>query len=155
MLNIKLATDPEAVQGVQTLWKEYWSELGLPGGFQNFEEELRTLPGKYAAPRGALAIAYIDGLEAGAVALRPLDRNSCELKHLYVRPRFRRRGTGRRLMEWIIEHARVLGFRTVHGDTLPTMTQAMEMYHDLGFHIVDHPYSNDPTPGAIYLELRF
>ena len=30
---------------------------------------------------------------------------------------------------------------------------AMQMYDQLGFHVMDHPYSEDPTPGAIYLEL--
>ena len=154
MLTIKVANDVETVRTVQTLWEEYWKGLGLPREFQGFAEELRTLPGKYAAPTGALAIAYVDGFPAGTVALRPLGMDACEVKRLYVRPRFRRRGVGRGLMAWIIEQARLLGYRTVHGDTLPTMSDAMQMYREIGFHVMDHPYSNNPTPGAIYLELR-
>lgn len=154
MLVIRAANDPETVQAVQTLWQEYWNALGLPGEFQGFEEELRTLPGKYAAPRGVLAIASLDGFPAGTVALRPLDLDACELKRLYVRPQFRRRGVGRALMKWIVDQARLLGYRTAHGDTLPMMTEAMQMYHDFGFRVMDHPFSRNPTPGAIYLELR-
>lgn len=154
MLIVKLANDVQAIHAVQALWVEYWKGLGLSGDFQGFEEELRTLPGKYAAPRGILAIAYVEGSPAGTVALRPLVADACELKRLYVRPQFRRQGVARRLMEWIIEQARLLGYRTAHGDTLPTMNEALQFYFNLGFRVMDHPYSDNPTPGAVYLELR-
>jgi GNAT superfamily N-acetyltransferase len=154
MLVINAADDLRTTQTVQLLWKEYWAGLDLPGEFQGFDEELRTLPGKYAAPKGVLAIATLDGFPAGTVALRPLEMDACELKRLYVRPQFRRRGVGRALMKWIIERARSLGYKTAHGDTLPVMTDAMQMYRDFGFRVMDHPYSRNPTPGAIYLELR-
>jgi hypothetical protein len=57
-------------------------------------------------------------------------------------------------MEWVIGQARQLGYGKVYGDTLPTMTDAMQMYREIGFLILDRPYSNEPTPGAIYLELQ-
>ena len=151
VLSIRLADDLDTVR---VLWAEYWKELGLPQEFQGFEEELRTLPGNYSSPRGVLAIAYLDGVPAGTVALRPLSRMVCEVKRLYVRAQFRRQGVGRDLMEWILQQTRALGYRTVHGDTLPSMTDAIEMYRELGFQVMDHPYSDTPTPGAIYLELR-
>jgi putative acetyltransferase len=154
MLVINAADDLQTTQTVQLLWQEYWRGLGLPGEFQGFAEELRTLPGKYAAPKGALAIACLDDFPAGTVALRPIQMDACELKRLYVRPQFRRQGVGRALMKWIIEHARSLGYKTAYGDTLPMMTDAMQMYHDFGFRVMDRPYSDNPTPGAIYLELR-
>ena len=153
MLRIIVANDVEPVQAVRTLWNEYWKELGLSNEFQGFAKEVQTLPGIYVAPAGTLAIAYAEGSAAGTVALRPLERDSCEVKRLYVRPQFRRKRVGLRLMEWVIEQARLLGYRKVHGDTLPTMVAALRMYHELGFRVMDHPYSNDPTPGAIYLEL--
>ena len=151
---VKIANDIDAVQTVQILWAEYWEGLGLSDEFQGFEEELLTLPGKYAAPKGMLAIAYVEGFPAGTIALRPLVADACELKRLYVRPPFRRRGVARGLLEWILEHARTLGYRSVYGDTLPTMNAAMQLYYDLGFRVIDRPYSDSPTPGAIYLELR-
>ena len=151
MLTIQVADN---IYTVQTLWKKYWNALGLPGDFQGFEEELRHLPGEYRAPGGTLALACIDGVPAGTVALRLLSGADCEVKRLYVRPEFRRRGIGLGLMEWVIGRARDLGYRTLHGDTLPTLTDAIEMYRKLGFQVMDHPYSNDPTPQAIYLELQ-
>jgi putative acetyltransferase len=151
-VSIRLADDLDIVRSI---WTEYWAELGLPQDFQGFGEELRTLPGSYGTPRGVLALAYDDSVLAGTIALRPLAEQVCEVKRLYVRPRFRRRGIGRALMDWILQQAKGLGYRTVYGDTLPSMTDAMQMYRELGFEIMDHPYSEAPTPGAIYLRLRF
>ena len=58
------------------------------------DAELQHLPGDYAAPRGTLLLAWVDGELAGCCALRPLDEvdvvNAAEMKRLYVRPAFRR-----------------------------------------------------------------
>ena len=39
------------------------------------------------------------------------------------------------------------------GDTMPVMTQALEMYDRAGFERTG-PYSEKATPGAIYLRLK-
>ena len=149
--HIEIASDLAAVRA---LWTEYWESLGLAQTFQDFGTELQGLPGKYRSPAGALALAFIDQKPAGTVALRPLNGPACEVKRLYVRPEYRGRGVGRALMLWIIQRARDLGYSTMHGDTLPVMSDALRMYREMGFSVIAHPYSNTPTPGAIYLELR-
>ncbi len=147
---IAITADYDAVR---VLWTEYWSSLGLPSAFQGFAHELRTLPGKYAQPGGALALAHVQEDAAGTVAMRPLTDWSCEVKRLYVRPEFRGQGVARALMRWIIQHAHDAGYTTMYGDTLPVMSSALEMYRGLGFRQRLQPYSGTPTPGAIYLEL--
>jgi putative acetyltransferase len=150
-LQIEIAADLDAVRA---LWTEYWASLGLPVRFQNFAAELQSLPGKYCEPRGALALAYIGEKPAGTVALRPLTESACEVKRLYVPPAFRGSGVGRALMRWIIQRAQDCGYTTMYGDTLPSMSDALRMYRDIGFVLIDRPYSDTPTPGAIYLELK-
>ena len=152
-MSLKIADDSETFQAVGKLWQEYWNELGLPAEFQGFASELQYLPGKYASPSGALVLAFVDGLPAATVALRPLSARACEVKRLFVRAEFRRQGIGRQLMQWVLRHARKLGYETVHGDTLPTMQGALRMYRDLGFEVMTEPYSENPTAGAIYLRL--
>jgi len=149
-LHIELATDLDAVRA---LWKEYWGSLGFSETFQDFGVELQTLPGKYSLPRGALALAFIEGKPVGTIALRPLTDTACEAKRLYVRPEYRGQGIGRSLLNWVIQHARSLGYATLRGDTLPIMSDALRMYRNMGFVVIDHPYSDTPTPGAIYIEL--
>jgi GNAT superfamily N-acetyltransferase len=146
------ASNPADIAAVQELWREYWRALGLSLDFQNFEEELRTLPGKYAPPSGRLLLVRIDGEPAATAALRPLRPDACEAKRLYVRPDYRRRGVAGSLLKALVAEARGLGYRHLYGDTLTVMASALDLYRRLGFVEVG-PYSDDPTPGAIYLHL--
>ncbi len=153
LIDIAVA-EGRGIGAVQDLWHEYWASEGLSPDFQNFAEECRTLPGIYATPCGRLLLATVDGEPAGTAALRPVyaDNCGCEAKRLFVRPRFRGHGLGKKLLEYLIEEARVAGYRYMYGDTLRSMTQALEMYKRMGFVEVE-PYSSKPTPDAIYIRL--
>jgi putative acetyltransferase len=137
---------------IRDLWQEYWDSFALPADFQNFAEERRQLPGVYAPPKGRLLLARVQGEAAGTVALRPLSEFSCEAKRLYVRPQYRGQGLGRALLDQLVKEARGAGYREMFGDTLKSMTSALQMYGQLGFFEVA-PYSASPTPDAIFLKL--
>ncbi len=143
------AAGPQDLDAVRALWREYWQWLGLPGGFQDFENECRTLPGLYAPPRGRLLVAAIDHAIVGTMALRPAGPD-CEVKRLYVAPAHRRAGVAQALLERMIAEAREAGYQTMFADTLPTMQTALDFYARAGF-VACGPYASDPTPGAVYL----
>lgn len=137
------------------LFREYANSLGVDLAFQNFEHELANLPGDYAAPRGCLLLAYVDGALAGCCALRPLDDvdtpNAAEMKRLYVRKAFRGFGLGRQLAESCLDAARQRGYGCVLLDTLDDMEAARSLYADLGFESIE-PYYYNPVEGAHYLK---
>jgi putative acetyltransferase len=142
---------------IREIFREYAASLQVDLCFQNFEEELASLPGDYAAPRGALVTAWADGALAGCCALRPLDAvdypNACEMKRLYVRPCFRGLGLGRQLVEAIMDAARHAGYDCVLLDTLSDMESARALYEDLGFEEIP-PYYHNPIAGAHYLKAQ-
>src|SRR5690242_12740603 len=70
---------------VRRMLREYADALGVDLSFQDFERELAQLPGDYVAPGGGLWLAYAGAAPAGCVALRKIDRTTCEMKRLYVR----------------------------------------------------------------------
>ncbi len=84
--------------------------------------------------------------------MRPLNKHSCEAKRLYVRPQYRRKGIARALLDRLVTEARAAGYSEIYGDTLRTMTSALEMYKEIGFSEVG-PYSQNPTLDAIFLRL--
>lgn len=152
---IDLATSAQDMATAAQLFREYADSLGVDLAFQNFDTELAQLPGDYAAPRGTLLLAYVDGALAGCCALRPLDSadipNAAEMKRLYVRRAFRGFGLGRQLTEAILDAARQAGYACVLLDTLDDMEAARNLYTDLGFESIE-PYYHNPIPGAHYLK---
>ena len=152
-ISIEPAAGAEDMPLVHALFVEYADWLDFDLCFQGFDEELATLPGKYAPLAGGLWLARVGGALAGVVGLRPLDGGVCELKRLWVRPDFRGHGLGRRLTEAAVAAARAAGYRSMRLDTIGgLMQEARVLYESLGFRETA-PYYRNPHPGADYLEL--
>jgi ribosomal protein S18 acetylase RimI-like enzyme len=151
-LRIAEARWPEDRALVEALFREYVASLAEDISFQNVDDELACLPGKYARPTGVILIAREGDDAAGAVAYRMIEPGVCEMKRLYVRPSWRGTGLGRELANELIEDARTRGYRTMLLDTLASMQSARALYRDLGFVSVA-PYYDNPLPGVMYMVL--
>lgn len=138
---------------VKELFIEYAKSLGVDLSFQGFEEELNSLPGKYAEPEGCIIIALVGETPAGCVALRKIDNKRCEMKRLYVRSGFQGMGIGKELAESIVNKAKELGYDYIRLDTLPTMKRAQRLYREMGFYEIE-PYIFNPVEGTKYLEKK-
>jgi putative acetyltransferase len=150
-LIIGQAESESDIAAVRGLWREYWESFGLSMEFQGFGDELEGLPGVYGAAGGALLLALDPNEPAGTIALRRLDATAGEVKRLYLRPKYRGHGLGRRLLEAVTGRAEAIGYERLYADTLPSMTDALILYQRAGFERIE-AYSSTPTPGAIYLK---
>jgi ribosomal protein S18 acetylase RimI-like enzyme len=153
-ISILQARSEPHISVARELFLEYAQSLGFSLCFQSFDQELASLPGKYAPPEGRLLLAYSGDQLAGCGALRPLDRENglCEMKRLYVRPEFRGLGLGRKLALELIAAARQIGYRHMRLDTVAErMREAVAMYRQLGFYEIA-PYTVNPQPSTLYME---
>jgi GNAT superfamily N-acetyltransferase len=163
---MRRASGPGDIELARTLFLEYARWLNVDLCFQGFGQELATLPGAYAPPKGRLLLVGAPGEAFGCIALRPLASkgHSCcgsstgavsgvgEVKRLYVRPGNRGGGWGRMLAEAIIGDARAIGYRELKLDTLAWMDEAQALYAKLGFRECPQYYDN-PLPGVVYMSL--
>jgi GNAT superfamily N-acetyltransferase len=140
----------------RALFEEYAAWLKVDLCFQGFAEELATLPGAYAPPRGRLLLAGPPGGAVGCIALRPLslpgipEGTAGEVKRLYVRPAARGSGLGARLVATLIAQARAIGYRELKLDTLAFMREAQALYVRFGFAECS-PYYHNPLPDTVYM----
>jgi len=154
MLTIVKAETPAQVSTARQMIEEYAAWLEFRLCFQGYEEEIQSLPGKYAPPSGRLLLALWDGRPAGVIALRPLEEPGvCEMKRLYVRPEFRGHQIGRILAEQVIAEAAEIGYSRIRLDTiLGKMDSAIAMYRTLGFAEIS-PYYKTPVGPTLFMEL--
>lgn len=137
------------------LFAAYAESLGLDLSFQDFDAELKSLPGKYAPPTGEVLLARDNtGTAVGCVAVRPLSPpDCCEMKRLYILPTRRGLGVGKKLLHEILDIAASLGYSEIKLDTLPSMSQAISLYESVGF-APTKPYYKTPLTGTVFLARR-
>ena len=75
----------------------------------------------------------------GCGALRVLDETTGELKRMYVRPAYRRRGISRRLIQHLEDTARTLGITCMRLETGPEQVEALALYESCGYQYIP-PY---------------
>ncbi|MBK8305315.1 MAG: GNAT family N-acetyltransferase [Pyrinomonadaceae bacterium] len=153
MLTITQAETDEQIAEAKTLFREYETWLGMSLCFQDFENEVATLPGKYAMPDGRLYLAYSDDDLAGCIAMRKLEDGICEMKRLFVRDGFRGHKVGVSLIEKLIDDAREIGYSKMRLDTYPPkMGKAVKLYESHGFQAIP-PYYDNPHSDVLFMEL--
>jgi ribosomal protein S18 acetylase RimI-like enzyme len=152
MTEIYAAQFPQHLEVVRAIFREYAESLDIDLSFQDFEAELAGLPGKYAAPRGRILLAWSNGQVIGSVAMHPLEDAVCEMKRLYVQPAGRGQQLGRRLAQLIAQISKEAGYTKIRLDTLPGMQAAQYLYASLGFtHIPAYVFN--PVAGTKFMEL--
>lgn len=152
MAEIITARFPADGHDVAAIFREYVASPRVSLAFQDSETEFAKLPGKYGQPDGCVLLAKKLDSVVGCAALRKVNNNRCELKRVYVRPAARGCNIGRRLVEHMIQHARVAGYTTMCLDVLPEFVAAQRLYESLGF-VPAEAVSYNPVPGTKFLAL--
>ncbi|MEX1132152.1 MAG: GNAT family N-acetyltransferase [Flavobacteriales bacterium] len=110
-----------------------------------YARELANLPAHYGAPQGCVLLA-MEGEEAmGAVCLRKLDDEACEMKRLFVPEQYRGKGIAKALVNALFDAALLRNYRVMRLDTGSFMTEALALYGSFGFERIPPYYPVDET----------
>ena len=152
MTEIRPAQFPDDMAAVQAIFREYVASPSVSLDFQDYEAEFADLPGKYAAPRGQLLLAWKADAVVGCAAFREVDATTCEMKRVYVRPAARGEQLGRRLVQHLLQDARAAGYARMCLDVLPEFKAAQQLYLSLGFTPAPPATATfNPVPGTLFL----
>jgi GNAT superfamily N-acetyltransferase len=91
-------------------------------------------PSDVEIPRAAFVIARIDGYAVGCGALRPLDETTVEVKRMYTRAAYRRKGVAQAIMAEFERLAREFGYTTIKLQTGPLQPEAAALYERVGYY---------------------
>jgi len=149
----KTATTNKEFEDGQHLFQQYANSLDLDLGFQDFSNEIKLINKQYNKPKGALLLVYKNNIAVGCAGIRELDKDTAELKRMYVQPAYRKYKIGARLLELAIEIARDLNYKSIRLDTLPTMTRAQDLYRSFGFYEIPS-YRFNPVSGTVFMEKK-
>lgn len=136
---------------VKELILEYTKWLGRDLSFQNLDKKLVNIADKYTAPNGELLFAIDDNdVVLGMVAYYQHSETRCEMKRLYVRPEGRGHVLGNRLIESIMDHAKLSGYKEMVLDIIELLQAAIHLYKKHGFTECE-PYYHNPMDDVIYM----
>lgn len=151
--NVEIKIGYQYIEDVKKLIIQYIQELNRNLDFQHFDEELHHLSQKYAEPDGKLLVALSDNQVIGCVAFYRFDKERCEMKRLYVQPKYRSKKVGQLLVQNIIHYARLSGYQEIVLDTITPLKSAIALYKKFGFQEIDAYYDN-PMSDVIYMSLK-
>ena len=135
------------------LIEEYADSLDFSLDFQNIDKELNNLNRFYGPPFGMIILAKADDEFVGVACLRDLDNFVAEIKRMYVKPNYRGRGLGRKILDKLVNEAKRLNIRFLRLDTVPDMESAMHLFLSNGFYEIED-YGSNPLEGARFMELK-
>jgi DNA-binding MarR family transcriptional regulator/predicted GNAT family N-acyltransferase len=127
--------------------EQYFAELAqrFDGGFDiatgDPSDSADLLP-----PSGRFVVARLEGEPVGCGGLKTLDAGTGEVKRVWTAASARGIGVAGRIMQWLEQRAREMGFSVVRLDTNKSLTEAQALYRKLGYREIgrynDNPYAS-------------
>jgi DNA-binding MarR family transcriptional regulator/GNAT superfamily N-acetyltransferase len=141
---VEVAPEDPAGAAAQACLAAYFAEID-----ERFEQGwdqsagIRLDTADMAPPRGLILIARLDGEPVGCGVLWHHGGGVADGKRMWVAPRARGLGLGRRLLAELERHAREAGVRTLRLDTNRALTEAIGLYRAAGYEEIER-FNDEP-----------
>jgi len=123
----------------------------LDSYFATVEVEMEAL----SEQGGKLLIAFYNGELAGTIGIKKFDDRSCEMKRLFVLPKFHGKGIGKSLATSIIQEAKALSYKTMYLETGVDQESALKLYRSFGFEEIApyYPMTEEMADVGVFMRL--
>ena len=137
---IKAEHDKELAELIRTSLRAH--RLDIPGTVY-FDDALDHLSEYYDHPARAYYVLVKDGHVVGGIGLAELDAfpRCCELQKLYLDDSMKGNGIGYKMIEFIEQKAREMGYRQMYLETHTNLQAAIHIYEKSGFEQIERPKS--------------
>jgi GNAT superfamily N-acetyltransferase len=109
-------------------------------------------PGEHRDPRLRFFLLTVGDATVGCGAIRRLEPGVAELKRMFVRRPFRRRGLSRTLLRRLEHEARRSGVRVLRLETGPRQIEALGLYRSAGYTEIARYGEYADSPDSICME---
>lgn len=148
MLRAARLDHPDALLLIDEVQAEYRRRYGGPGDVAPID------PSEFDAPSGLFVLAYVDGDLAAMGGWRRHaelpDAADAEIKRMFVRPQFQRRGLARELLDHLERTALDTGVQRLVLETGPAQPEAIALYRSAGYTDVE-PFGYYASQGSTHL----
>lgn len=162
MVDIRQADMDTDRELIDELWWEYLTWVGeqnrdmygpSPDLRKRHEAHMAELEA-FAPPDGRLLLVYEEEQPVGVAGLRRIGPDVGEIRRMYIRPAYRRRGIGRVLIEVLIAAAREAGYTALRLESGRSMVPAHRLYRGVGFREIA-PYPESALPPELHRYMMF
>jgi putative acetyltransferase len=103
---------------------------------------------------GIFMVGYISEIAVGCCSVCGMEPGVGEVKRVFIKPQYRRKGIAERMMEHLEEHAAECGFEFLRVETGKKQPESIAMYQKLGYYDIEKygEYINDPN--SVCMEKR-
>ncbi len=137
----------------RNLIEEYVNSLNFNLDFQDIENELENLELFYGRASGLIIMAKVSDEYVGVTCLRDLGNLVAEIKRMYIKPDFRGKGLGRKMLDKAIYEAKRLDYRFLRLDAVPDMKSAIHLFTSKGFYEIED-YGSNPLDDVRFMEYK-
>lgn len=125
----------QASQGgeLQALIAAVLAEYGLQPDPDGVDADVLDIDRHYRQAGGEFFAVYEAGQLVGTMGVLPVTADSCELRKMYLLPRARGHGLGRRLLQLAEAEARRRGYAFVQLETASVLHEAVALYERNGY----------------------
>jgi DNA-binding MarR family transcriptional regulator len=149
----QVTIDVENADSTDARWclEQYYTTLAER--FESGFDGVRALPAgaaEMSPPRGVFLVARLHGEPVGCGGLKGYADAPPDVKRMWVAPRVRGLGLGRRLLRELESHARAAGARSLRLETNRSLIEAIALYRSAGY--IEVPAFNDEPHAHLWFE---